>query len=89
MKIIKKAEALKLKLVPYYAGKSKVSEVNNVLRSVSFTVGKTLLVNKKEYTGKTPLGSIILQSFRASRTNRKFSTRKLADDKGWIVTRLK
>lgn len=90
MKIISDKEFSKIKLKFIGGGKTPFrNPLMYKLNGEEFKVGTHLLVYKNEYDKKTYIGGLIFQSFRIGRSNKKFSTRKLADESGWIITRIK
>ena len=89
MKILSKAQASKLKLLPRHGNKGNPNPVTIPLNADTFKVGCNMFVKKEEYNLKTNFGTFIQQSFRVSRSNKKFSIRRLANDSGWLVTRIK
>lgn len=58
-----------------------------VIELMKLSVGETLLMERKEWKNKTAPASYLGQY--SARFNKGFSTLKLADDKGWIITRTK
>jgi len=88
MKVLTKKELDSLKLVPSHGSKGNPNPITQAIRQDSFKVGDSLLVNKEDYKLKTKFGTYIQQHFRATRSDRKFSIRLLADLSGWVVTRI-
>lgn len=82
MEKITKEEAHKL------LSKSKYGKTQIIMDAIrELGVGEFLLVKKEEWPVKTPLTIIISQSFRATRSDKKFKARTLNNQ--WLVERLK
>lgn len=58
-----------------------------VIELMKLSVGETLLMERNEWKNKTSPPSYLGQY--SARYQKGFSTRKLANDKGWIITRTK
>lgn len=89
MKIISKKQASKIELIPQHGSKHNPSPITKKLSADWFKVGSFLLVKKEDYNLKTGFGAYIQQSFRLSRSKKKFSIRRLCDLSGWLVERIK
>ena len=82
MEIISKEEFDKLP-----ARRCKFSPIRNFLEQLD--VYQVLVISKNEWPQKTKPNAMIQQSYRKGRSEKNFTVRALADDKGWAVLRIK
>jgi hypothetical protein len=52
-------------------------------------IGEGLVIKHEEWTKKTSVDRYVAQSFRKSRSEMKFKTRRLNDKSGYVVIRIR